>query len=298
MINEISSEDRKCLQELCLTNPKDDMTRIEETKGGLLADSYLWILKHQNFIDWRDGENTGLLWIKGDPGKGKTMLLIGIVREFEKTKSTRDSGLLSYFFCQATEPSLNKATAVLRGLIYQLLVQQQSLISHLRERYDRENKLFESFNAFYALSEILTKMLYDPCLTRVYLVVDALDECEDGLSQLLKFIIHTTLTSFPQVKWLVSSRNRPDIEAGMKINDSMVELRPLSLELNAESVSRAVNTYIDHKVSELAQMKGYDSYDNKLCVHPMNLKNDTFDQFQKRSSSHFTSRVYRLLRPI
>jgi hypothetical protein len=47
------------------------MTRIE-IKGGLLEDSYVWILNHRDFIDWRDGDETRLLWIKGDPGKGKT----------------------------------------------------------------------------------------------------------------------------------------------------------------------------------------------------------------------------------
>jgi hypothetical protein len=55
--------------------------RIEETKGGLLEDSYHWILKHSDFQQWRNGQQSQLLWIKGDPGKGKTMLLCGIVNE-------------------------------------------------------------------------------------------------------------------------------------------------------------------------------------------------------------------------
>jgi hypothetical protein len=86
MRDEFSLEDKKCLHELSLTHPKDDMTRIEETKGGLLEDSYVWILKHQAFSDWRDGINTHLLWIKGDPGKGKTMLLIGLCQRIGRIK--------------------------------------------------------------------------------------------------------------------------------------------------------------------------------------------------------------------
>ena len=79
---------------------------------------------------------------------------------------------------------------MLRGLIYQLLVQQQSLISHLREQYDNAGpQLFEDVNAFVALSNIFTKMLHDSRLTRVYLVIDALDECESGLLQLLDLIV-------------------------------------------------------------------------------------------------------------
>ena len=77
----MEKEDNQCLKDLLLTNPDDDMIRIEDSKGGLLEDSYMWILSHRDFIDWKEEQGTQLLWIKGDPGKGKTMLLIGIVRE-------------------------------------------------------------------------------------------------------------------------------------------------------------------------------------------------------------------------
>jgi NACHT domain len=168
---------------LRLTDPHDDMERIEGTKDGLLRDSYVWIVNYENFMDWRDGDETQLLWIKGDPGKGKTMLLIGIVKEMQ---STCNSTLLSYFFCQATDKSLNSATAVLRGLIYRLLVRQPSLMSHVRDKYDKAGKsLFEDSNAYFSLSHILTDMLHDSSVPGIYLIVDALDECESGLSQLL-----------------------------------------------------------------------------------------------------------------
>ncbi|KAG9242864.1 hypothetical protein BJ878DRAFT_513446 [Calycina marina] len=35
----------KCLQDLRLSGPRDDKTRIEDTKGGLLEGSYHWILE-------------------------------------------------------------------------------------------------------------------------------------------------------------------------------------------------------------------------------------------------------------
>lgn len=112
--------------------------------------------------------------------------------------------------------------------------------------------MFEDVDAFIAPLNIFTKMLRDPRLTRVYLVVDALDECESGLSQLLNLIVRNVSTSSSRAKWLVSSRNRPDIEIDLRINDSRVDL---SLELSTESVSRAVDAYIDHNVSELARTK-------------------------------------------
>jgi hypothetical protein len=74
----------KCIQDLYLTNPRDDKKRIEDTKGGLLEDSCRWILENSDFQRWRDDQQSRLLWIKGDPGKGKTMLLCGIIHELEK----------------------------------------------------------------------------------------------------------------------------------------------------------------------------------------------------------------------
>jgi hypothetical protein len=96
------------------------------------------------------GQNS-LLWIKSDPGKGKTMLLCGIINELKELMSKMDN--LSYFFCQATDLRINSATAVLRGLLYLLVVQQPSLLSHVLEKHDHAGKaVFEDVNAWVSLS--------------------------------------------------------------------------------------------------------------------------------------------------
>ncbi|KAJ3454768.1 hypothetical protein MRS44_013368 [Fusarium solani] len=123
------------------------------------------------------------------------------------------------------------AAAVLRGLIFLLAVQQPSLASHLRKKYEHSGrKLVEDGNAFFALSDILSGMLRDPSLARAYIVIDALDECETGLQQLLKLVVENT--SACRVKWIVSSRNKRDIEQQLKPSDSQTGL---SLELKANA---------------------------------------------------------------
>jgi hypothetical protein len=120
-LREVIDKREKSIQDLHLTDPRDDKKRIEDSKGGLLDDSYRWIFENSNFQEWRTAQQSRLLWIKGDPGKGKTMLLCGIINELEK--SMVETALLSYFFCQATDSRINNATAVLRGLIYVLVDQ-------------------------------------------------------------------------------------------------------------------------------------------------------------------------------
>ncbi|KAL2138340.1 hypothetical protein VTI28DRAFT_6965 [Corynascus sepedonium] len=126
----------------------DERNQLSKPKGGLLADSYRWVLSSVEFRRWHDDEGSRLLWIKGDSGKGKTMLLCGIINEL---KLASDSNLLSFFFCQAADASINNAMAVLRGLIYLLVDQQPSLISHVHKKYDTTgNPLFRETSLVYS----------------------------------------------------------------------------------------------------------------------------------------------------
>jgi DNA replication protein DnaC len=248
-----NAENRACLQDLQATDPRDDKTRIERDKGGLLRDSYHWILENSEYQHWRDDRQSRLLWIRGDPGKGKTMLLCGIIDEL--IESTTDTANVSFFFCQATNADINNATAVLRGLIYMLVKQQRSLISHLRESYDDFGKRrFTGANAFVALSKIFSSILSDPCLQNTYLIIDALDECTTDLKQLLDLVQDSS--AYSNVKWIVSSRNWPSIKKGL---NKATQKASLHLELNEESVSAAVSIYIQHKVDWLATQNEYDN---------------------------------------
>lgn len=116
----------------------------------------------------RTGAIMKLLWIKGDPGKGKTMLVIGLIEELSKQLKSAP-GILSYFFCQDTETRLKSAVFVPRGLIYLLAIQRRNLIGHIRKSDDVSGRQFvEDDNALHALSGILSEILEDPSLGRVY----------------------------------------------------------------------------------------------------------------------------------
>src|SRR5467141_1115048 len=261
----MTAEDHHCLADLLLTDPRNEKIRIERTKGGLLSDSFCWILGNSEFQRWREDKQSQLLWIKGDAGKGKTMLMIGIIDELQQqvARSGKPSvtEVLSYFLCQGTDSRLNTATAILRGIIYLLANEQPFLISHLRKKYDHVGrKLFED-SAFYCLSDIFRQMVQDPKLTAAYLVVDALDECEDGLPQLLDLITWTVSAQSSCIKWIVSSRNRYDIEQCLGIDDSHTRL---SLELNANHISHAVDVYVDYQVSQLVSLRNDKALQEKV----------------------------------
>ncbi|KAI3585773.1 quinon protein alcohol dehydrogenase-like superfamily [Fusarium oxysporum f. sp. albedinis] len=167
-------EDNKaCRKHLFKTNPTDDKKRILGVKGALIRESYSWVVHHPQFLDWQKNAQHRRLWIRGDAGKGKTMILCGIIEELQTDPFCR----LCYFFCQATDEHLRDAKNVLRGLLFHLIKQYPWLISHVRKDYDNSGeKLFEDHNAWVALCRIFKTVLDDERLREVIIVIDAIDE--------------------------------------------------------------------------------------------------------------------------
>lgn len=258
-----SEEDRNCIKSLHANDPRDNKTRIESKKGGLLEGLSRWIFDNHSFQQWRNQPAQSLLWIRGDPGKGKTMIICTIIDALIKSPSAYKSNVC-YFFCEATLNQANNACAVVRGLIYMLLKQQPELMTHLRELHDGIESRFEGENAWYALAKLLKQLTTDPKLNDTYMLIDGLDECNTNLTNLLDLIVDISTIDNSRIKWIVSSRNEePMIEKLGRETSSDVQL---SLELNAESVSVAVNAYIDYKLDILQPLKGYSEHE-RFVIH-------------------------------
>lgn len=237
-----NAEHRRCLELLKATNPQHDKERIEEFKGGLLKDSYHWIVQHEDFERWMAATSGKLLWIKGDAGKGKTMLLCGIIDEL--SQMAKNDTNIAYFFCQDNTGTLNNSAAVLRGLIWMIVKQQPSLIDEISE------DSFEGDNAWFGLQKVFVNILNNPNLRKTYIVIDGLDECTGNRYRLLQLLVkHCSAHS--NVKWIVSSRNWPEIEQEL---DHATELK-LHLEMNEEVLSKAVCSFIEYKVEDLRSKK-------------------------------------------
>jgi hypothetical protein len=68
---------------------------------------------------------------------------------------------------------------VLPYLIYQLIDQQPSLVSHVWKKYDHGvERPFKGVNGWVALSTVFEDILQDPSLKNTYLIIDVLDEYE------------------------------------------------------------------------------------------------------------------------
>ncbi|KAJ4171309.1 hypothetical protein NW754_013078 [Fusarium falciforme] len=222
---EQDKDDQECLVDLLLTDPQRDKERIQTIRGSPLWGSYHWILEHPGYDKFTNDASSRVLWIKGltDP--------------------------LSYFFCQATEKDQSSDTAVMRGLIYMILDHYPSLMSKLRVEYDKKKKkLFEGPNTSLLLDKVLTEMLQDPILKDAIFIIDALDECKTGRSNLVKLIVK--LSSSCRAKWIVSSRDWPEIKEEFRGIRGLVPIT-LEDEENKKKVAQAVQSYIRTKSDRL-----------------------------------------------
>lgn len=258
-----SAAEDEVMRKLFVINMRTEIQSLQHRKDDLIPESSNWILSNDLFLQftsWKDGNRCRRLWIKGKAGMGKTMLLIGIVRKLEDEVASQaetrfDPPYLAYFFCQGTNGRLNTATAVVRGLIWMLLRQEHSLIQHAMGLSGQN--LDDDLSTFLDLKNILLAMLRNPIMKRVYIIIDALDECVEasrsdgvpGRGQLLDLISQLS-RDYPNVKCLASSRDELDIE--MKFSRAREKSwESLQLELDRKVLAGPIEAYITKKISDL-----------------------------------------------
>jgi len=246
-----------------LTDPRDDRKRIENDKDPLLEGSCAWIFNDPAFTRWWDDDDCRVLWIHGDPGKGKTLMTMAIIDEISRRlELSPDSRILSYFFCQSTIPDLSNANAIVRGLTFLLCSQKPDLGRYLWKKYgETGDRLFEGANSLYSIWGTLVELLQDAAVHRHYLMIDALDECDAKSMETFLRLLNQEVPRLSTVKWVLTSRNEQRITEHLQ---HAQKSRDTSLELNSINVERTVQSFIDFKMDILKSRK---EYDNKLDAY-------------------------------
>ncbi|OJZ90793.1 hypothetical protein ASPFODRAFT_706175 [Aspergillus luchuensis CBS 106.47] len=247
-------EYRNCLQSLRWIDPRAEIGDIQARNESIIEELYTWIFltnEYRQFSKW-DHITPARLWVSGQAGTGKTMLLIGIIKDLiSRGLVDTERPLILYFFCQATNDQANNGVAVLRSLIWLLLLEQPLLISHIQKEYFHSaSRLLTDKNAFTTLRDILRKMLGDKCLKRAIIIIDAMDECEEKSRELLTRFIDdaSSAEELLNIKWLVSSRPLPEIPAS--VQDPTLPTHSL-LKLDGHDMSHSIDRYIDIKMVQL-----------------------------------------------
>ncbi|KAI9764028.1 MAG: hypothetical protein M1840_008904 [Geoglossum simile] len=237
----------KCLGDLLLTDPSEDLAAVRRRGGGRVDGTCEWILERNEYTAWLVGDGPQLLRITGALGMGKTTTSSFLVEELERRAQATPGATLVYYFCDSRDRRRDTATAILRGLILQLLRKEPRYFTLIQEDYDLQGEyLFWDLDG---LREIFLGILKNST-TEVYVLIDALDECErSSRRDLLSLIAHSQQSDgHIQAKFLITCRPELDI---LEV-DVTGELR-----LDPRDIRNDLQSYILVSVDAVSKEKGY-----------------------------------------
>jgi Cdc6-like AAA superfamily ATPase len=209
----------------------DFITRQQEGTGQ-------WLLDSVEFKAWVQTEKQ-TLFCPGIPGAGKTILTSIIVEELTTRFSNDPTIGIAYIYCNFRRQDEQKIDSLLASLLKQLAKSQASLPSTVKDLYDRHKT-----KRTRPLLDEISRSLQDvtTLYSRVFIIVDALDECQVSNSCRPKFLSNIfDLQAKTKANLFATSRFIPEITE--KFNEGM------QLEIRASN--QDIQRYLDGHMSQL-----------------------------------------------
>ncbi|KAL4739890.1 hypothetical protein BDV11DRAFT_169664 [Aspergillus similis] len=183
-----------------------------------------WVETWPEYQSWVNDDNPGLqrgiFWIKGKPGSGKSTLMKHVLKGLRAGRT--DCIVLSFFFYSQGVELERSAIGMYRSLLHQLLTSNAATEDTKRLYFDiaaeaqsSEGKLEWRIRDLKGLLLSAVRSLRD---RHVFLMVDAIDECEqDEVGDILSFLQHmvsSAATSGVHLKICLASRHYPKLTIG------------------------------------------------------------------------------------
>ncbi|KAI1563089.1 hypothetical protein PtrEW13061_012073 [Pyrenophora tritici-repentis] len=151
-----------------------------------------WFLQKNRFRSWFDPNfcSTPLLWMNGIPGAGKTILASLVIEEAQKLQDVH----IAFFYCRYQDNDKSTFLRVARGILSQLLLQDDGLLSYLYNKMSTSGQVTLS-------KETVAKELLEIALKafeKLYIVIDGIDECEKDERHKIVSLFEKTWESLPQ----------------------------------------------------------------------------------------------------
>jgi Cdc6-like AAA superfamily ATPase len=145
------------------------------------AETGQWLLNSVEFQAWVKTDKQ-ILFCPGIPGAGKTILTSIVVEELSTRFENNGNIGIAYLYCNYQRQYEQKPEDLLASILKQFIQEQPSIPNSVKTLYDRhKNKRTRP-----SLNEIAeTLQSVAAAYSRVFIIVDALDECQvsDGYQQ-------------------------------------------------------------------------------------------------------------------
>ncbi|KAF8511826.1 hypothetical protein BU17DRAFT_96885 [Hysterangium stoloniferum] len=228
-----------------------------------------WILKHETYKQWL-GRRQGFLWIKGNPGAGKSTVLKDASGDVEAAR--HDEVVASFFFFRHGDPTQNSLISFFRSLLHQILDKDLPALEKLTERHRKKRATQYGAGKEVQWHEAELMVFLEtiiPAARPIRIYVDALDEVgETDASRLLKYFrgltVHDNLSicfscrhNFvfgpevgvvgPEVLTIcVENENNEDLETYVRkeLEDGIVGDNELIQELTMQITGKATGIFL------------------------------------------------------
>lgn len=176
-------------------------------------DTGIWFLDSLEYRSWVDTKNQTLFCL-GILGAGKT-ILSSIVVDDLFARFQDDIGVgIAYIYCKFRRQSEQAVTDITLSLLKQLAQGRPSLpntVKDLYERYEQDRRRPSNDEVSGALGIVIS------FYSRVFVIIDALDECQVSSSTRSKLISDIfNIQQKHETNFLATSRFIPDITASFK----------------------------------------------------------------------------------
>ncbi|KAM3473668.1 hypothetical protein MY5147_004672 [Beauveria neobassiana] len=193
-----------------------------------------WLTASPEYQQWLTSRDYGLLWIKGIPGSGKSVMAAKIIAEL--SASEPKCPVLYFFFRQIIDAN-HKPAALLRDWMDQLLVHSPVLQRQLYS-YIQEGRSLKSVSPDDMWKDL--KMAFASLSERVYCIADALDEMDQGNDAFLKALANLGLWKPAKAKVLITSRPVSSVETPLR------SITCLKIRLQEDEVDNDISRFVKH----------------------------------------------------
>jgi ankyrin repeat protein len=203
------------VEQLYFSKIDERLTHLTPAQGNTCR----WLLSKSEYTDWYNNvklhDHCGFLWIKGNPGTGKSTLMKFLFEnERSNTKNDHLQILLSFFFLARGTPEEKSTVGLYRSLLHQLFQKVPSLTESLNWMTPDGARVIQrggwSEEALKQTLKHAAEKLGNMSLT---MYIDALDECEDSQAErMIRFFEELCEESVGNIRICFTSRHYPHIE--------------------------------------------------------------------------------------
>lgn len=211
-----------------------------------------WLLSDPIFLTWRNITSSSpgrVVWLYGNPGCGKTYLMSMVLENIKEHLGHESHIGIAYFFCDNKTENPEKRTLpfIAKTLLAQLLGQ-------IAQSYPADVELcLLQFQEFGDKDDMIPTLFQDTLrrigkyFSNVFLIIDALDECDD-VHSLLGLLQETSKITSTTFQIMLASR---DIDSIRGLLLRMTRDKVHGIQISREQINRDVETFVRSSVRQL-----------------------------------------------